>query len=147
MSVEAATIEFRVLGPLEMRADGDSVPLGGAKQRTLLALLLAATGDPVPVERIVDELWTDPPAATAQSVQMHVSRLRHSLGAQTIVTVPSGYALRLEAAELDLRRFETLADAGHEARRRTATHVTSARLGNFQYHLRLGPLVAQAWVR
>ncbi len=29
----------------------------------------------------------------------------------------------------------------------TATHVTSARLGNFQYHLRLGPLVAQAWVR
>jgi ABC-type transport system substrate-binding protein len=28
-----------------------------------------------------------------------------------------------------------------------ATEVTSARLGNYQYHLRFGPLVAQAWVR
>lgn len=25
--------------------------------------------------------------------------------------------------------------------------VTSERLGNYQYHLRYGPLVAQAWVK
>jgi peptide/nickel transport system substrate-binding protein len=118
MSLEAATIEFRVLGPLEVRADGHALALGGTKQRTLLALLLAYAGETVRVERIVDELWTDPPASATQSVQMHVSRLRRALGGQLIVTLPAGYMLHLETAELDLRGFELLVDAGHAARRR-----------------------------
>jgi DNA-binding SARP family transcriptional activator len=33
------TMEFRILGPLEVRSDGRAVALGGAKPRALLAVL------------------------------------------------------------------------------------------------------------
>src|SRR5512132_1110624 len=36
----ASRLEFRILGPLAVRVDGVSVPVGGPKQRALLAMLL-----------------------------------------------------------------------------------------------------------
>lgn len=118
MSVQPASIEFRVLGPLEVLVDGCAVAIGGPKSRTLLAMLLVRAGQPVPVERIVDELWTVAPAAAAQSVQMHVSRLRRALPvAGLLVTRPAGYAFELGQAQLDLHAFEALAEEGHAALR------------------------------
>ena len=115
------SIEFRVLGPLEIRVDGRSVLLGGRKQRTLLALLLLSAGEVVPVERIVDELWEMPPASAAQSVQMHVSRLRRVLGTASdgglIVTRPAGYVLAVAPDQLDLCRFERLVERGRAGAR------------------------------
>ena len=33
-------MEFRILGPLQVLAEGRELPLGGAKQRAVLAVLL-----------------------------------------------------------------------------------------------------------
>ena len=74
-------MEFRILGPLEVEEDGRQVPLGGEKQRALLALLLLSRGRPVSTDRLIDEVWSgEPPATAVKSVQVYVTRLRRALG-------------------------------------------------------------------
>jgi YVTN family beta-propeller protein len=109
-------MEFRVLGPLEVR-DGDrTLPLAGAKQRALLALLLVHANHVLSRDRLIDELWGDhPPETAVQSLQVYVSRLRKLLPPDTLLTRPPGYLLELGPNELDLQRFERLLAAGHEA--------------------------------
>ena len=46
---------IRVLGPVEADVDGDVVPLGGPRQRAVLARLVSARGEAVSVDRLVDE--------------------------------------------------------------------------------------------
>ncbi|WP_433795627.1 AfsR/SARP family transcriptional regulator [Actinoplanes sp. CA-252034] len=60
-------IEIRVLGPVEVLVDGEAVPLGGPQQRAVLAMLVAARGQTVPAESIVEQLWrgTPPPRPAA----------------------------------------------------------------------------------
>src|SRR3954465_9567731 len=106
-------MEFRLLGPLEVRAGDGPLPLGGEKQRALLALLLLNANRVVSRERLIDELWGDEPPETAVTmVQVYVSRLRKVLSPGSLVTRGPGYVLEVEADELDLSRFERLvADA------------------------------------
>ena len=101
-------MEFRILGPLEVRAGGRAVPLPGAKPRAVLALLLVHAGRPVGGGRIAQALWgEDAPAGAANTVQVHVSRLRKALGgAEVLATTAAGYELRLEPGALDAQRFE-----------------------------------------
>ena len=74
-------MEFRILGPLEVAEGGRPVPLGGGKQRSLLALLLLHANEVVSSEQLVHELWGErPPATAAKSVQVYVSSLRKVLG-------------------------------------------------------------------
>ena len=107
-------MEFRILGPLEVVADGQSLPLGGVKQRALLALLLLNANEPVSADRIVDELWGErPPPTAAKNVQVYVSHLRKALGSGVLVTTPPGYTLRVADRALDAQRVEhALATAG-----------------------------------
>src|SRR6266536_6433739 len=104
-------MEFRVLGPLEVR-DGDrSLPLAGAKQRGLLALLLLNANRVVSRDRLIDELWGDEPPETAVTiVQVYVSRLRKLLPPATLVTRSPGYLLSADPETIDLLRFERLVD-------------------------------------
>jgi ABC-type transport system substrate-binding protein/DNA-binding SARP family transcriptional activator/DNA-binding beta-propeller fold protein YncE len=103
-------VEFRVLGPLEVIADGAAVPLGGPKQRALLAMLALHANEPVSRDRLVDGIWGDRlPANPGQALDTYVSRLRKVLGAARIERRSGGYALRVEPGELDLDRFEELA--------------------------------------
>ena len=53
----AAMIDYRILGPLEVSADGRVIDIGGPKQRALLAILLLRANEPVPREVLVHELW------------------------------------------------------------------------------------------
>jgi DNA-binding SARP family transcriptional activator/pimeloyl-ACP methyl ester carboxylesterase len=101
-------MEFRVLGPLEVR-DGDrEVRLRSGKERALLALLLLHANRTLALDRIVDDLWGDDVPETApKMVQVYVSRLRKLLPPGTLQTRPPGYALVLEPEQLDLNRFET----------------------------------------
>jgi DNA-binding SARP family transcriptional activator/tetratricopeptide (TPR) repeat protein len=102
-------MEFRILGPLEVLADGHSVDLAGQKQRALLALLLVEANRSVSRERLIDALWEDEPTATAQkALQVYVSQLRKLLGKERLVTQPAGYLLRAGPDELDLERFRRL---------------------------------------
>jgi len=108
-------LEFRVLGPLQVAQEGRLLPLGGIKQRGLLALLLLDRNRVVPRDLLVDALWGErPPPSAANSIQVYVSKLRALLGdAQTaeagaIVTEPPGYRLRVPPGELDADEFERL---------------------------------------
>src|SRR3954469_10697171 len=110
-------MEFRVLGPLEVRDGEESLPLAGAKQRALLALLLLHANQVLSRDRLIDELWGErPPETAVQSLQVYVSRLRKLLPAETLLTRPPGYLLSVKPEELDLRRFEQLLAEGHQAR-------------------------------
>jgi DNA-binding SARP family transcriptional activator/tetratricopeptide (TPR) repeat protein len=109
-------VEFRILGSLEARDGGDALPLGGVRERSLLALLLLNANELVPTDRLVDELWGDPPPKTAvKTVQVYVSRFRKLLGATTIVTRPPGYLLQVDPESIDLHRFDRLAGEGRQA--------------------------------
>ena len=115
-------MDFRILGPLEV-ADGERLlPLGGGKQRALLAVLLLHRNEVVSTDRLIDDLWRDdPPATAAKIVQNSVSQLRRALlgagqtGEAVLVTSGHGYALRVRPGELDVDRFEQLLDAGRRA--------------------------------
>jgi DNA-binding SARP family transcriptional activator/tetratricopeptide (TPR) repeat protein len=109
-------MEFGVLGPLEVRDDGRTVPVGRGKQRALLALLLLHANEAVSTDRLIDELWGEhPPATAATALQVYVSKLRKTLGAGTIATKAPGYAIQLDREQLDLHRFERLLAEGRES--------------------------------
>jgi len=73
-------MEFRVLGPLEAISGARSLPLGGRKQRALLAMLLIHANEVVANDRLIDAVWDEsPPDGVANSLQAHVSKLRKSL--------------------------------------------------------------------
>ncbi|HEX6332346.1 MAG TPA: ABC transporter substrate-binding protein [Actinomycetota bacterium] len=102
-------MDFRVLGPLEVSDDTRRIPLGGPKQRAVLAYLLTRVNQPVSPDRLIDELWREHATEAARNtLQSHISHLRKALGAERITTGPAGYALKAEPQEVDARRFERL---------------------------------------
>src|SRR5215210_5528947 len=110
-------MQFGILGPLEVRADGRSVPLGGAKPRAVLAVLALHANRPVSGERLAVALWgEDVPPGAVKTVQVYVARLRKALAdPEVLVTTPAGYRLRVRPGELDAERFERLVADGREA--------------------------------
>lgn len=110
-------MEFRILGPLEVRGEQGALALGGVKPRTVLAFLLLHANEPVSAESLALALWgEDAPAGAVKTVQVHVSRLRKALGGVDIVeTTPAGYRLRVHQGELDAERFDRMVDDGRRA--------------------------------
>ena len=113
-------IEFRILGPLEVSADGRVLPLGSPKQRALLALLLVHANETVSRDRLIEELWGDAaPASVESAFHVYLSRLRRLLesagGGALLVREAHGYRLRVEPDQLDATRFASLAGEGREA--------------------------------
>src|SRR5215207_5074604 len=97
----ASRLEFRILGPLAVRVDGAPVPIGGPKQRALLALLLLSANRVVSRERLVGELFAEQSVDSADhALRNHVSRVRKVLapaaGEPRLVIRAPGYLLRVE---------------------------------------------------
>ena len=114
-------MEFLILGPLEVRAHGRPLAVGGPRQRALLAVLLLNANRVVARERLLEELGSDETSETAShALTNQVSRLRKVLGESRLLTQAPGYLLRVEPGELDCDRFEALLDAGR-TRTRSAT--------------------------
>jgi predicted ATPase/DNA-binding SARP family transcriptional activator len=106
---------FRVLGPLEVSAGGAPLPLGGPRQRALLAVLLLNGGRVVSRDRIVDAIWGEnPPATATNAVQVAVHELRKLLGTDRVLTQGTGYRVVVEPGELDLDRFERLLERARD---------------------------------
>ena len=102
--------DLRVLGPVEAVADGTKLPLGGRRQRALLALLLTTPRLPVSADRLVDELWAgEPPDGSDTTLRSYVSRLRATLdGVVAIRAASGGYVIDAEPDMIDSARFEAL---------------------------------------
>ncbi|WP_445164049.1 ATPase/transcriptional regulator EmbR [Mycobacterium sp. Dal123C01] len=116
------SLEFGLLGPLEMTVDGTLVPLGTPKQRAVLAMLLMNRNSPVGVERLITALWEDePPSGARASIHSYVSNLRKLLTGVGIdprvvlAAAPPGYRLSVAENSCDLGRFITEKTAGVHA--------------------------------
>src|SRR5215469_13519198 len=113
-------LDYRILGPLEVSADGRVIEIRGPRQRALLAILLLRANEPVSRDVLVHELWGDQPPPGAQgSLDVYVSRLRKVLtaaaGDQVLVTRPGAYCLQVTDEQFDVRRFERLVAEGRRA--------------------------------
>ncbi|MET0704686.1 MAG: BTAD domain-containing putative transcriptional regulator [Mycobacterium sp.] len=104
-------MEYRLLGPLQVRQGEAPVDIGPPKQRAVLATLLLAHGRVVSTDRLIDAVWGDevPGSATA-SLQAYISNLRKALRTDTgaaspIVRQAPGYFLDASAATVDLVDF------------------------------------------
>lgn len=114
-------MEIGILGALEAREGGRTLPLGGTKQRAVLAMLLLHVNQVVAADFLVDGLWGEAiPDSAANVMQTYVSRLRGILGSSGIGDTgfggvrrcPPGYLLALDPERFDLYRFERLAREG-----------------------------------
>ena len=119
-AAEEVTVEFNILGPLEVTdASGTAVRIPAGRERALLVALLLRRGEVVSVDALVDALWGErPPSTAAKAVQGYVSHLRRLLGAgaaDVLVTQTPGYVLRAGDSQVDSARFERLASDGRRA--------------------------------
>ncbi|PRY50076.1 putative ATPase [Geodermatophilus tzadiensis] len=107
---------FRVLGPVEVWRDGTLLPTRSPRHRAVLAALLVDAGRTVPVDLLVDRVWSgQPPTAVSATLQSIVSRLRRELepdvpnGRWTLlVTREPGYRLDVAPEDVDAVRFVQL---------------------------------------
>ncbi|KII00324.1 hypothetical protein LP52_01835 [Streptomonospora alba] len=113
-------MRFSILGPLAVySADGAALPIGGARLRRLLVLLLLAPGRTVGSERLVRGIWGEEsvPENAGNALQALASRLRRALGdGAPLHGDPTGYRLQVDPASVDLHRFDDLARRGRAAR-------------------------------
>ncbi|GAA2874487.1 BTAD domain-containing putative transcriptional regulator [Streptosporangium fragile] len=113
-------VAFGVLGPVTAwDGAGDTVALKGPRHRAVLARLIIARRRVVPVTRLVEDLWADPPPDAVGAVRTFVAALRRALeperpprtAARLLVTEGPGYALRAEHGAVDAWRFEQAVSA------------------------------------
>src|SRR5262249_2943032 len=124
----AGKLSCRVLGGLDVWRNGQALPLGAAKQRALLGLLLIRRGE-VGRDVLVEALWGErPPNGARNTLQVYVSRLRKVLGPEVIATTPSGYRLVLDAGATDAEQFESLFHEGGDLLAAGDAGTASARL-------------------
>ncbi|GHJ30628.1 SARP family transcriptional regulator [Streptomyces hygroscopicus subsp. sporocinereus] len=106
---------FGVLGPVVARdAEGNAIALKGPRHRAVLARLIVARRRVVPVSRLVEDLWAEPPPGAVGAVRTFVAALRRALEPQRpprapsrlLVTEGPGYALRAGTDTVDAWRFE-----------------------------------------
>ena len=71
---EEASMEFRILGPVEARNADETVALGSEKQRSLLAILLLHANEVVSAEQLIDGLWGSGPHRPRYGPCRHTSR-------------------------------------------------------------------------
>ncbi|MEV1069082.1 BTAD domain-containing putative transcriptional regulator [Streptomyces sp. NPDC050263] len=100
---------------------------GPPLRRTLLALLLAGAGSPVPLPEIVEALWADPPPARAVNmVHRHVGELRRLLEpglpnraeGGLLLRSAGGYRLLAPPDSVDLLILRQLVGSARESLRR-----------------------------
>ncbi|MFC7745007.1 BTAD domain-containing putative transcriptional regulator [Nocardiopsis composta] len=117
--MDHGTVRFSILGPLTvLDGAGAPVPVGGARLRRLLVLLLLEPGRTVGADRLIDGIWgADAPANAANALQALVSRLRRQLGSPSaILGDAAGYRLDADPSQVDLWEFDGLVRRGRRAR-------------------------------
>ena len=132
----ASTIDFRILGPLEIVVDGLVRQMPGGKPKAVLAVLLINRNRVVPSAAIADAIWDgNPPPTYPAILQVYISTLRRSLRAAgidtgaVVATQAPGYRLLLDDRCVDYGRFSTGVTAGDELLRARRYAPASETLG------------------
>jgi DNA-binding SARP family transcriptional activator len=127
--VNSTGLGFGVLGPLEMTVGGTPVPVGAAKQRAVLAMLLLNRNRAVSSDALIQAAWEDsPPTEARASLHAYVSNLRRLIndagfdGRTVLAAAPPGYRLSVADIDCDIGRFIMEKTAG----------VRAAAAGNFE---------------
>ncbi|MFJ4873821.1 BTAD domain-containing putative transcriptional regulator [Streptomyces sp. NPDC088745] len=112
-----AGLRFSVLGPVRAWRGGEPVPAGSPQQRALLTLLLLREGRTATAAELIDGVWgEEPPSQALAAIRTYASRLRKALGADVLVSVAGGYAIRPVPGALDLAVAQELAADADKAR-------------------------------
>ncbi|MEU3644238.1 BTAD domain-containing putative transcriptional regulator [Lentzea sp. NPDC034063] len=98
------SVEFAVLGPLQVRVDGREHRVGGFTRRATLGFLLLNAGRVVSISELTEALWPEGPPPTARGILLNVVSALRKAGLD-IVTRRPGYLLRVEPDRVDLHRF------------------------------------------
>ena len=132
-----------------MVGEAGPLPLGGPRQKAVLACLLVHANEVVPVDALAEAIWEGrPPWSATSTIRTYVSHLRKVLdpgtseaAGQVLLTRPPGYVLRVAPDQLDSRRFEGLLE---QARRALLDGTPDLALTNLNAALRLwrGPALA-----
>ena len=115
-------VQFGLLGPLDLRLNHNSVPLGTPKQRAVLAVLIINRNRPVAIDKLIDAVWgSEPPVAARPNVHSYVSNVRRLVSAAgidphgVVAKAPNGYRVIAADSQCDLARFLAARDAGLNA--------------------------------
>ena len=115
-------LDFGVLGPLQMTADGAPLPLGTPKQRAVLAMLVMGRNRPVSSDALVNAAWEQyPPPEPKASLHSYLSNLRKLVAGAghdpkaVLASAPPGYRLTVADADCDIGRFIAQKTAGVQA--------------------------------
>ncbi|UCG40466.1 MAG: AfsR/SARP family transcriptional regulator, partial [Acidimicrobiia bacterium] len=108
------TLDVRLLGPLEVRVDGEVIDLGPPRHRALIALLALTPNRVVSTDRILEALWGEEADSKEKALWVYVSRLRSALEpdrsergeSSLLVRRDPGYLLAVEPGDVDVVRFE-----------------------------------------
>lgn len=112
------TVEFRLLGNVEVLLDGQRLDIGHARQRCVLGALLVDVNDPVSADQLIDRVWADDtPHRARNALAAYISRLRQLLaGADVRIARESGsYLLETDALSVDVHRFRHIASQARAA--------------------------------
>lgn len=131
-------VRVGVLGPVAAWVDGAEAALGGPRQRAVLARLVAAGGRVVTAERLVEDLWDEPPEGALVALRTFVAALRRGLEpgraprtpARLLVTDGPGYALR--GADVDARSFEAAVSGARDLAPAAARTALDRALGTWR---------------
>ena len=127
------SVELGVLGPLQVRQDGATVAIPGAKPRAILTMLGLHNGSVVSADTLIALLWgDDPPRTAAKALQTHISSLRRALGDGVVVTEGTGWTL--QGPQVDATRYKLAAKTGRDA---AAAGDTSQAVARFEEALAL----------
>ena len=114
-------VQFGVLGPLQMRIRGASVPLGTPKQRAVLAVLIVNASRPVAIDTLIGAAWDQrPPQGARATLHAYISNLRRLMNSAGIdrallANTPPGYQLSIADNQYDFGLFLAEKNAGVQA--------------------------------
>ncbi|WP_043183204.1 BTAD domain-containing putative transcriptional regulator [Streptomyces sp. NRRL F-5123] len=111
-------MRYGILGGAEAWGDGGEArgSLAGGRLRALLTALALRPGRVVAADALIEDVWDgEPPAGATGALQALVGRLRRAIGHDAVDSVEGGYRLAAEKDDVDLFRFERLADEGSRA--------------------------------
>ncbi|WP_214105605.1 AfsR/SARP family transcriptional regulator [Acrocarpospora catenulata] len=127
-------IEFCVLGPLQLGAEGRRVQLKSPRQQVVLAALLLNADRMVPVESLITAVWDErPPDGARHQIHNCVWMLRRRLRdvgvpAAEITGYPAGYTIHLGESRLDAAVFDRWLAEAREFAALGQTTLAAARL-------------------